>query len=236
MTRIAIFLSVLTLIGVLFDLYFYFGIKSVFNSGKYSNFFRYGYWGVSVVYYLYIIITIALMFSGYEAGRWERTLGQILFFLLFLPKILASSFLIIDDLIRVIRFIIGSFSDIDVSGNTDGKGINRLRFLQLSALGSFGVLLTTMTYGVIKGAYNYNVRKQKLKIRNLPDEFKGLKIAQISDLHVVSFISLEPIKEAVRLINEQDVDMLFFTGDLVNDKAEEALDFVDVFKGIKHKV
>lgn len=236
MTRIAVFLSMLTLIGVLFDLYFYFGIKSIFNSCKYSNFFRYGYWGVSGVYYLYIIITITLMISGYEAGRWERTLGQILFFLLFLPKILASSFLIVDDLIRLIRLIIGAFSNIDVSGNSEGKGISRLRFLQLSALGSFGVLLTTMTYGVIKGAYNYNVRKQKLKIPNLPKEFKGFKIAQISDLHVGSFMSLDPMKEAVRLINEQDVDILFFTGDLVNDKAEEALDFIDVFKGIKHKV
>lgn len=44
------------------------------------------------------------------------------------------------------------------------------------------------------------------------------------------------MQEAVNLINEQEVDMLFFTGDLVNDKAEEAVDFIEVFKGIKHKV
>ncbi len=236
MTRIAIFLSIITAIGVVFDIYFYHGVKSVFNSGKYSNYFRYGYWGISYVYYAYTLLTIILLFSGYEAGRFERMLGQILFFLIFLPKLLASFFLIIDDVIRLIRLLIGSVSDIDVSGNPEGKGISRLRFLQLSALGSFGVLLSSMTYGVIKGGYNYTVRKQKLKIPNLPEEFKGMKIAQISDLHVGSFMSLEPMKEAVNLINEQDVDMLFFTGDLVNDRAEEALDFIDVFKGIKHPV
>lgn len=236
MTRIAIFLSVITSIGILFDIYFYHGVKSVFNSGKYSNYFRYGYWGVSYVYYAYTLLTIILLFSGYEAGRWARMLGQILFFLIFLPKLLASVFLILDDVIRLIRLLIGSLWDVDVSGNPEGKGISRLRFLQLSALGSFGVLLSSLTYGVIKGGYNYTVRKQKLKIPNLPKEFEGMKIAQVSDLHVGSFMSLEPMKEAVQLINEQDVDMLFFTGDLVNDRAEEALDFINVFKGIKHKV
>lgn len=236
MNRFAIFLTIITLIGIVFDVYFYHGIKSVFNSGKYSNYFRYGYWGISYAHYAYTLITIILLFSGFEAGRWGRMLGQTLFFLVFLPKVLASTFLIIDDVIRLIRLLIGSISSIDVSGNEEGKGVSRLRFLQLSALGSFGVLLSSLTYGVIKGGYNYTVIKQKLKIPNLPDEFKGMKIAQISDLHVGSFMSLEPMKEAVNLINEQDVDMLFFTGDLVNDKAEEALDFIDVFKEIKHKV
>jgi hypothetical protein len=163
-------------------------------------------------------------------------LGQIFFFLLFLPKVLSSVFLIFDDIIRLVRFLIGSFFSKDVSGNIEKSGLSRLRFLQLSALGSFGILLSSLTYGVIKGGYNYTLKKQKIKLPNLPEEFQGMKIAQVSDLHVGSFLSLEPMKEAVNLINEQDVDMLFFTGDLVNDKAEEALDFIPVFKEIKHPV
>lgn len=238
MTRIAIFLSIITTIGVLFDLYFYYGVKSVFNSGKYSSYFRYGYWGVSFTYYAYVFTTIILMYSGYEAGRFVRMLGQILFFLIFLPKLLASSFLIIDDIIRLIRLLLSFVKPLNSQSELVEKstGISRLRFLQLSALGSFGVLLSSLTYGVIKGGYNYTVIKQKVKIKNLPKEFEGLKILQISDLHVGSFMSLEPMKKAVRIINEQEVDMLFFTGDLVNDRSEEAIDFIEVFKEIKHKV
>ncbi|MDG1516452.1 MAG: metallophosphoesterase [Flavobacteriales bacterium] len=237
MTRFAFFLSILTIIGLLFDLYFYNGTKSVFNSGKYSNYFRNGYWSISIAYYCYAIITIITTFSGVEASRFPKMLGQTLFFLLFLPKVLASSFLILDDLIRLIRWL---FQFIYKTSQTEsvskGIGISRLRFLQVTALGSFGVLLSSLTYGVIKGGYNYTVRKQKIRIPNLPKEFVGMKIGQISDLHVGSFLSLEPMKEAVKLINDQDIEMLFFTGDLVNDRAEEAIDFIDVFKGIKHKV
>lgn len=236
MNRVAVFLTIITLIGILFDVYFYHGVKSVFNSGKYSSYFKFGYWTLSYVYYAYSLLSIVLLLNGFEVGRFGKMLGQIFFFLLFLPKVLSSVFLIFDDIIRLVRFLIGSFFSKDVSSGIEKSGLSRLRFLQLSALGSFGLLLTSLTYGVIKGGYNYTLKKQKIKIPNLPEEFQGMKIAQVSDLHVGSFLSLEPMKEAVNLINEQDVDMLFFTGDLVNDKAEEALDFIPVFKEIKHTV
>lgn len=237
MTRFAIFLTILTVVAILFDFYFYFGTKSVFDSGKYSSYFKIGYWGLSSLYYVLMLVSLVAMFLGYDGGKTQRIIGQMLFFALFLPKILASSFLIIDDILRLFRWIVSLFTTESKSlVTTEESGISRLRFLQVSALGTFGVLLSSMTYGIVKGAYNYTLHKQKVKIPNLPDEFVGMKIAQISDLHVGSFLSLDPMKEAVKLINEQDVDMLFFTGDLVNDKAEEAVEFIEVFKGIKHKV
>lgn len=232
----AIFLSILTLIGLLFDLYFYYGVKSIFSSAKYSNYFKYGYWGLSLAYYVYAVVSVSLILTGHEAGRFERILGQIVFFVLFLPKILSSAFLIIDDVLRLFRWFFQLFQKTESISANPENGISRLRFLQITALGSLGFFLSTLTYGVIKGAYNYTVRKQKIKILHLPKEFEGLKIIQVSDLHVGSFLSLEPMKEAVNLINEIDADMLFFTGDLVNDKAEEAHDFIDVFKAIKHPV
>lgn len=239
MTRFAIFFSVLTVIAILFDVYFYFGTRSVFTTAKYSSFFKVGYWSLSSLYYVLTLISLIALLLGYEGGKTQRLIGQMMFFALFLPKILASSFLIIDDVVRLFRWI-GTFfiaeSNAPDQVQVEESGISRLRFLQVSALGTFGVLLSSLTYGIVKGAYNYTLHKQKIKIPNLPDEFVGMKIAQISDLHVGSFLSLDPMKEAVKLINEQDVDMLFFTGDLVNDKAEEAVEFIDVFKGIKHKV
>ena len=150
MTRFAFFLTILTIIGLLFDLYFYNGTKSVFNSGKYSNYFRNGYWSVSIAYYSYAVITIITTFAGVEASRFPKMLGQTLFFLLFLPKVLASSFLILDDLIRLIRWLFQFiFKTSQTESVAKGIGISRLRFLQVTALGSFGVLLSSLTYGVI---------------------------------------------------------------------------------------
>ena len=236
MNRIVVFLIILHFIGVVFDIYFYFGVRSFFNTTKTLIQFKSIYWSVSVFYYLLAIVYIVFFPFGIESNRTVKMLGQIIFFVLFVPKILASSFIIIDDVIRLIRLVIRFLTDIFSPKKEHIEGITRLKFLQLSALGSFGVLLGSLTYGVIKGGYRYTVKNQKITIPNLPDEFKGLKIAQISDLHVGSFMSLEPMKEAVNKINEIDVDMLFFTGDLVNEKAEEAIDFIDVFKKIKHKV
>ena len=142
-----------------------------------------------------------------EANRSVKILGLFTFFVLFVPKILASSFLILDDVIRVFRLVLNLIVDAFSSKKENMEGISRLKFLQLSALGSFGVLLGSLTYGVIKGGYRYTVKNQKITIPNLPDEFKGLKIAQISDLHVGSFMSLEPMKAAVNKINEIDVDL-----------------------------
>lgn len=237
MSRVVFFLTVISVVAILFDLYFYFGVRSVFTSSKYSSYFKTGYWTLSGIYYLLLLFTIASVAFGIEGGKFQKIVGQMFFFALFIPKILASSILIVDDLIRFVRIIINLFTDDSgIVASDKEAGLSRLRFLQISALGTFGVFLSSMTYGIFRGAYNYTIHKQKLQIPNLPDEFVGMKIAQISDLHVGSFLSLDPMKEAVELINKQDVEMLFFTGDLVNDKAEEAVDYIEVFKGIKHKV
>ena len=57
--------------------------------------------------------------------------------------------------------LIGLFTDTYSSKKEGTDGISRLKFLQISALGSFGVLLGFLTYGVIKGGYRYTIKNQK---------------------------------------------------------------------------
>lgn len=237
MTRVVIFLSVFSIIAIFFDIYFYFGVKTIFSSIRSSNFFRTSYWLLSSLYYGLLIFYFINVFFQLEGGKTGKLIGQMMFFGLFVPKILASSILIVDDIIRLFRWFVsflGSKSIEPLVNNSEG--LSRLKFLQISALGLFGITISSMTYGILKGGYNYSVHKHKLKIPNLPDEFVGMKIAQISDLHLGSFLSLDPMKEAVKIINNLDIEILLFTGDLVNEKAEEAIEFIDVFKKIKHKV
>jgi predicted MPP superfamily phosphohydrolase len=63
----------------------------------------------------------------------------------------------------------------------------------------------------------------KLILPDLPGSFDGFKIVQVSDIHTGSFLSIEPLTRAVSLINEQEPDVVFFTGDLVNYNHTEAL-------------
>ena len=85
------------------------------------------------------------------------------------------------------------------------------------------------------GKYNYKVKKTTLSFPHLSTDFDGYKIIQISDIHSGSFDSKESVLKGIQLINEQNPDLVVFTGDLVNDKAEEIDDYIDIFKQIKSK-
>jgi predicted MPP superfamily phosphohydrolase len=83
---------------------------------------------------------------------------------------------------------------------------------------------------MIKGAYDYKVIKTILSIKNLPEEFEGFKIVQISDLHTGSFSETTHLNKAFDMILQQNADAIFFTGDLVNDRVDETFGFEETFK------
>jgi predicted MPP superfamily phosphohydrolase len=72
-----------------------------------------------------------------------------------------------------------------------------------------------------------------MKFPNLPDGFHNFRIVQISDLHLGSYLSQEPMERAVRLILEQKPDVILFTGDLVNDRHIEAVPYKDLLKRLQ---
>lgn len=90
-----------------------------------------------------------------------------------------------------------------------------------------------MLYGIMKGAYNFKVKRLKLDFQHLPRAFDNFKIIHISDLHLGSFSSREPLDEAIELINHQKPDVIFFTGDLVNYDTREAEPYLDALKQIQ---
>ncbi|TYA58050.1 metallophosphoesterase [Formosa maritima] len=79
-----------------------------------------------------------------------------------------------------------------------------------------------IVYGIFKARYNFKVHHIKLTFNHLPDAFHGLKVVQISDLHLGSFNhQFHILDRAIKKINQLEPDMLFFTGDLVNNFAWE---------------
>lgn len=117
-----------------------------------------------------------------------------------------------------------------------GNEMTRRTFVSKMALGVGGVMLGSFLWGTTKGKFGWRVMKNKLSFDNLPLAFDGMKIVQISDLHLGSFQNnFEPLEEAVEMINELEADYIFFTGDLVNDKHTEAEAWIDIFKKLKAK-
>ena len=91
-------------------------------------------------------------------------------------------------------------------------------------------------YGIQFGRWNWKVHHVELSFPNLPESFEGKRIVQISDVHVGSFLQrYHKVQKAIDLINQQDADYVFFTGDLVNNKADEMNGWESLFSSIKAK-
>ncbi|XCF06290.1 metallophosphoesterase [Tamlana crocina] len=112
---------------------------------------------------------------------------------------------------------------------------SRRKFISQIALGAAAIPFASLLYGMYKGKYRFRVLNYTLNFEDLPDAFDGYRIAQISDIHSGSFDNRKKIEYGINLINEQNVDALFFTGDMVNNKSSEMLPWKDLFGTLKAK-
>lgn len=116
------------------------------------------------------------------------------------------------------------------------REMSRRTFMNAIALSVGGLVLSSVLWGTTKGKYGWRIMQNRMSFDNLPKAFDGLKIVQISDLHLGSFNkNFEPMEEAVAMINELNPDYIFFTGDMVNADPEEAEPWIEVFRKLKAK-
>lgn len=189
---------------------------------------RLGYWVLSLIVYGIFAYEI----THYQRSDRSTVKAQImisLFLIFILPKIFVVLFLLIDDIFRTGSYLVG------LSKTTENFFPERRKFLSLIGLGLGGVLSALFIDGITFGKYRHKVRKIKVKLANLPKSFKGYKIIQISDVHSGSFSDPEKLQHAIDLINEQNPDLVLFTGDMVNNVSEEFKPFIPLFSKIKAK-
>ncbi len=218
----------------LFDLYFYQAVSLVIKgySDARKNIVFYTYWSFTV-----LSLIVVFSFLVIQPSHLPKFLRLYLFafvLILFISKLIGILFISIDDSIRFFKWIFSFFVSTKNNADIDGitEGISRLKFMNQLALGMAALPFFSLIYGMIKGGFNYTIHKTKVVLPNLPNEFNGLRIVQISDIHSGSFVSTKPFERAVEMINEQRADIIFFTGDLVNDKASEMEQFMNVLDKI----
>src|SRR5690606_19766305 len=112
-------------------------------------------------------------------------------------------------------------------------GISRSEFLTKSGILVASLPIFPLSWGVISGGYDYKVIRQKLYLPNLPTSFHGMRIAQISDVHSGSFYNKKAVLGGIEMLLGEKPDVVFFTGDLVNNVASEMRDYQDIFAKLK---
>ncbi len=152
---------------------------------------------------------------------------------LFLAKLTALVFFVADDLRRGIQWLAGKlFFNNTEAANLDGDGITRSAFLSWLGIAAGTTVFGSLLYG-FSNKYKYQVKKIQLAYENLPTAFKGMKIVHISDIHSGSFLDKQAVEHGIEQILNEKPDVILFTGDLVNDKASEMKDYMDVFGKLK---
>nr|WP_314835472.1 metallophosphoesterase [uncultured Flavobacterium sp.] len=185
-----------------------------------------------------IISVLVLVFIVYSFMQFDRSVGQTkqtmftmgLVLLVYIPKLVLTLVLIGEDVFRLGAGSVNHF----ISSNEDTTFFaSRRKFVSQIGLGLAAVPFLSLIYGIFEGRYNYKVIKQSIFFPDLPDAFDGFKITQISDVHSGSFDNPEKIEYAIDLVNEQNSDLILFTGDIVNTDAKEMHPWLETFNRIK---
>lgn len=223
---------------VLIDLYAYKGLNSALanHSLTLRRIARLVYWFVSIgILCVMVYSVIALQYPQVKHDQsWAFALVA-LFLLFFLPKVVMVFFQGVDDLIHLARWTWSKLLPGDV--DSPGENIGRLHFFSQLGLIVSVIPFAGVLYGVTKGRSKFNVTHIPVPSNDLPEAFNGLRVVHISDMHLGSYGDDHTlVRRGMDLIKAEKPDIIVFTGDLVNDYADEAEAFIAEMAGLEARL
>lgn len=227
MSRVLV-ISIFTIVFLLVDWYAFQAIKTL--TANSTDLLQKSVKGVYFTLTGLVIICILLYNFGNpdSIAKHARTILMSIVFINVLAKFLLALFVFLDDIVRVVRWVVAKLSNPEVEKNTE-EGISRSKFIATTGAVVAVTPIISMSWGIISGAHDYRVRRLSLPVKNLPKALDGLTIGQLSDIHSGSFWNKTAVKGGVEMMMAEKVDIAFFTGDLVNNRANEMQEWGNVF-------
>ncbi len=223
MSRRIIALLVISSLIILFELYSFQAIKTVTK----NKILRYGWLLISLLAYanfFYVIFSIDR--SSGQTRQFQWAVGLLL--LVLLPKLVIVIIMFLEDITRFLQ------KGLSLIASNDIKTLGgRRKFISQVALGLAVLPFASLLYGIFRGKFNYKVLTYELSFNDLPEAFDGFTITQITDIHSGSFDNKEKISYGVDLVNQQQSDVILFTGDIVNNFATEMDEWIPIFSELK---
>jgi uncharacterized protein len=234
--RISFLKTFLFAFTIVIDFYAFIGLSAIHSRTglPLNNVFAVVFWSMTVIF-----LGMILMIPKFDTHKRDpKGLSRIflfvgVYFLFYLPKLVFIAFRLIEDLIRLFSWLVASI-------------LNHAFHLQLHTLNWYwistaGLMISMVPFfaillGILFGRFGYKVEKTDISFEDLPNGLDGLKIVQLSDIHLGSaFGKQKKFENAVSIINSLQPDLVLFTGDLVNNFSEEAMGWEPVFSKIHAK-
>ncbi len=225
-SRLFTFIVVLAIYALL-ELYIFSGIRHTFKNPTGQKVLL-GVYVFSVLMFVIGIITLFTSFSnGYSQVTWLPNLIIGLNVTFLFTKLFFALLLLVIDLESLVSFIISKFSE------TPLPSPQRRKILKQLGVFVAAIPFSAYLYGVLKGRYDYRIHRVTLRFPDLPTAFDGYRIAQISDVHSGSFDNYGAVKAGIDKIQQQNPDLILFTGDMINNLAEEIEPYISLFAALK---
>ena len=190
---------------------------------------------IRIAYFIQALLSLGLLIYArfVQTGTVEFMFVLTFVFMSYLSKALAIVFVFIDDIRRVLKLFFTGRKKRYEKRVAKGQKMPRSKFLARSAVMMATLPVVTMSFGIVRGAYDYRIRRKRVYLPNLPKAFHGVKIAQLSDIHSGSFYDKVAVQGGIEMLNNEKPDMVLFTGDLVNNQTSELKDYIDLFTRVK---
>lgn len=215
-TRFIIFFSILSAIFIVLEVYTLFNWRKFVRKQNLNNLWY------KIPKYISIVLLAASTFSMFsslfiEVNNKLRYITMFLIALWILPKIAIVPILLLKDFSRLFLSLVRKLSTkkIDI---VDDK---RRKIIETSAWTLASIPFIMVSKGLFSTTHDFTVRNADIYLPNLPKGLDGLKIVQLSDLHLGSFYDYSSFQEVRRLTNNLKPDILMITGDFVNSKPSE---------------
>jgi uncharacterized protein len=186
---------------------------------------------------LSLLVIIALIAVSAIVGNWRGTispghwwapvlglwLSSSIFSYLFI-KLIAGA----DWLWRRLRSAFSFASPASSASSIGTETVNHSRryFFQAAGVFAGAVPFVSATYGFIGERLRFEVREVEISIANLPPALDGLRITQLSDIHIGSYMPVAQVRRAVGMANELRGDLAVVTGDFVTGRTDPLEDCI----------
>lgn len=234
--RIFLLFLTLSLIVIPLEWYTYQGIKTLthrWKSPQWQQLVRKGYWVLMAGLMISLVMAFLLSPGNHSLTPFAQGIINTIITLL-VTKLAFVLILFGEDIYRMVVAVFRYFKK-QYTTTTEDKPFlpERRKWISQAGLMIAGIPFVSFIYGISRGKYEYKVHRQILYFDDLPENFDGFTITQLSDIHAGSFDNHEAVQRGIDLAKAQHSDLFVFTGDLVNNVADEVAPWIDHFKQLQ---
>ena len=109
---------------------------------------------------------------------------------------------------------------------------SRRYFFRTATMAAGAAPFLGVMYGYAAERLNYQVRRVEIPIAKLPPGLDGMKIVQLSDIHLSGYMPRTQVRRAVDMANELGADLAVVTGDFITGAGDPLADCIEEIRGL----